>query len=144
MVPGRQPACGTDWDNALAEVPSELGVAGTLNGREFALPLQELHVEFDCTGPGQPPPIHFGFTLDGVAFVIRRCDGIAYLPDNTGIALETDVTATSATVNVDSERPSGGRFRLTGRQSSDSEPLELEFSLAVPLQVSKPRGICPG
>jgi hypothetical protein len=147
VTPGREPTCGVDWNNGRANVPAEHGIVGTFNGRPFALALDQVHVELDCDGATeQPPALHLGFTLEeeGLVFVIRRCDGIAYLPDSTGVALETDPTETLATVS--SERGfSGGRFRLTGRETPDSEELELEFSLSVPTQASNnPVPICPG
>ena len=147
-VPGRSPTCGIDWNNERAEVPSEPGLVGTVNGRPFALPLERVHAELDCDGTtGQPPALHLGFALEaeGLVFVIRRCDGIAYLPDSTGIALETDPEKTLGTVASELGQPSGGRFRLTGRATPESEPIELEFSLSVPLVgATDPVPVCPG
>jgi hypothetical protein len=148
VTPGREPTCGVDWNNGRASVPAEHGIVGTFNGRPFALALDQVHVELDCTGATeQPPALHFGFTLEeeDLVFVIRRCDGIAYLPDSTGVALETDPTETLATVNSERSLASGGRFRLTGRQTPDSEELELEFTLSVPMEAANnPVPICPG
>jgi hypothetical protein len=148
VTPGREATCGVDWNNERASVPDEHGIVGTFNGRPFALALEQVHVELDCHGAtGQPPALHFGFTLEeeGLVFVIRRCDGIAYLPDSTGVALETDPTETLATVSAERGLASGGRFRLTGRETPDSEELELEFTLSVPIQASNnPVPICPG
>jgi hypothetical protein len=148
VTPGREPTCGVDWNNGRASVPAEHGIVGTFNGRPFALALDQVHVELDCDGTTeQPPALHFGFALEeeGLVFVIRRCDGIAYLPDSTGVALATDATETLATVSTERSLSSGGRFRLTGRETPDSEELVLEFSLSVPTQVSNnPVPICPG